>query len=115
MRATQFQEFAEAITASLTVGSEVHVPDARIQPIAARDVTAEVAEVAAGAPLNGIINIGGPDKITFADMARTVLAKQSDDKALVVIDPAATYFGTAVDADSLVTGDNAKLAATKFA
>ena len=118
VRATQFQEFAEAITASLTVGTEVRVPDARIQPIAARDVAAEVAEVAAGTPLNGIVNIGGPDKISFADMARIVLAKQGSENGAakaVIVDPAATYFGTVVDDDSLVTGDDAKLTATKFA
>ena len=117
VRATQFQEFAEAITASLTVGTEVRVPDGRIQPIAARDVAAALAEVAAGTPLNGILNIGGPDKISFAEMARTVLAKQGPENGgdrAVIVDPAATYFGTAVDDDSLVTGDDAKLSATKF-
>jgi uncharacterized protein YbjT (DUF2867 family) len=117
VRATQFQEFAEAITASLTVGTEVRVPDGRIQPIAAHDVAAELAEVAGGTPLNGILNIGGPDKISFAEMARKVLAKQGPEGGgdkTVVVDPAATYFGTAVDDDSLVTGDDAKLTATKF-
>jgi uncharacterized protein YbjT (DUF2867 family) len=114
VRATQFQEFAAAITASLTVGSEVRAPDGRIQPIAADDVAAEVADVAAGTPLNGIVNIGGPDKISFAEMARVVLAKQGDDTP-VVVDPQATYFGTRVDDNSLVTGDGGKLAATPFA
>jgi uncharacterized protein YbjT (DUF2867 family) len=113
VRATQFQEFTEAITAGLTVGDEVRVPDARIQPIAADDVATEVADVAVGTPLNGIVDIGGPDKISFADMARLVIAKLGDSRR-VVVDPAATYFGTAVDDNSLVTGDGGKLAATPF-
>jgi uncharacterized protein YbjT (DUF2867 family) len=113
VRATQFQEFAEAITGSLVVGDEVRVPDARIQLIAVDDVAAEVAKVAQGAPLNGIVNIGGPDKLSFADVARAVLAKQGDDKP-VVIDPQAKYFGTAVDANSLVTGDDAVLGETRW-
>jgi uncharacterized protein YbjT (DUF2867 family) len=104
VRATQFQEFAEAITASLTVGAEVRVPDARIQPIAADDVAEKLAQVATAAPRNAIENIGGPDKITFAELARAVLAEQGDTKP-VIIDPAATYFGTPVDDNSLVTGD----------
>ena len=63
VRATQFAEFTDAITASMTVGDEVRVPDALIQPIAADDLAAEVARVAEGEPLGGIQNIGGPEKI----------------------------------------------------
>ncbi|MEW2480965.1 SDR family oxidoreductase [Mycobacterium sp. NPDC049093] len=114
VRATQFQEFAEAITGSLVVGDEVRVPDARIQLISVDDVAGEVAKVAQGAPLNGIVNIGGPDKFSFADMARAVLAEQGDDKS-VVIDPQAKYFGTAVDDNSLVTGDDGILGETRWA
>ncbi|MCA4723234.1 MAG: SDR family oxidoreductase [Mycolicibacterium fortuitum] len=114
VRATQFQEFAEAITGSLVVGDEVRVPDARIQLISVDDVAAEVAKVAQAAPLDGIVNIGGPDKFSFADMARAVLAAQGDDKR-VVVDPQAKYFGTAVDDNSLVTGDDGILGETRWA
>ncbi|MEX3655567.1 SDR family oxidoreductase [Mycolicibacterium fortuitum] len=114
VRATQFQEFAEAITGSLVVGDEVRVPDARIQLISVDDVAAEVAKVAQAAPLDGIVNIGGPDKLSFADMARAVLAAQGDDKR-VVVDPQAKYFGTAVDDNSLVTGDDGILGETRWA
>src|SRR5262249_22116321 len=95
VRATQFHEFAEMITDALFVGSEVHAPDALIQPIAAADVSAVVARVAGEAPVNGIVTIGGPEKISFADLARAVLAKRGADTP-VVVDPAATYFGTPV-------------------
>jgi uncharacterized protein YbjT (DUF2867 family) len=114
VRATQFHEFAAAIVASLDAGDEVRAPQAKIQPIAAEDVAAEVAHVAEEAPLNGVVNIGGPDKVSFADLARAVLARQGSDKA-VVVDSQATYFGTPVSETSLVTGDGAVLGTVRFA
>jgi uncharacterized protein YbjT (DUF2867 family) len=114
VRATQFQEFAEAIVGSFEVGDEVRTPDALIQPIAADDVAAEVARVAVRSPVNGVVNIGGPDKISFADLARAVLTKQGSDKT-VVVDAQATYFGTPVAQTSLVTGDGAALGTVRFA
>lgn len=114
VRATQFHEFAEAITQTLVSGDEVRVPDGRIQLIASDEVAAEVARAARSTPVNGVVNIGGPDKLSFADMAKAVLAKQGDGKT-VVVDAKATYFGTPVDDDSLVTGDDGKLATIRFA
>ena len=101
VRATQFVEFTEGITASLTVGDEVRVPDALIQPIATADLAVQVARVAEAPPIDGIENIGGPEKITFEQMARDVLAKQGDNKR-VVVDPLAKYFGTPLTSGSLV-------------
>ena len=103
VRATQFSEFADAITASMTVGDEVHVPDALIQPIGADRVASDVARAAVANPLNGFVNIGGPDKIPFEQMARESLARQGDDSKTVVVDPEAGYFGTALRRNSLVT------------
>lgn len=114
VRATQFHEFAEAITASLTLAGEVRVPDALIQPIAAADVAADVARAAQAEPVNGVINLGGPEKLRFADLARLVLAHNGDTTP-VVIDPSASYFGTRVGESSLVTGGAAVLAGTRFA
>lgn len=102
VRATQFAEFTDAITASMIVGGEVRVPDALIQPIAAADLAAEVARVAEGKPLGGIANVGGPDKISFEQMARDVLARQGQTKT-VVVDPEVGYFGTPLARNSLVT------------
>lgn len=114
VRATQFQEFAEAITGSLVVDGEVRAPDALIQPIAAADVSVAVAKAAVAAPVDGTVDVGGPEKLSFADMARAVLASQGADTP-VVVDPSATYFGTHVEPDSLVTGAGATLAPTHFA
>jgi len=104
LRATQFAEFTDAITDSMTVGNEVRVPDALIQPVAADQVAAEVARAGAAEPLNSIVNIGGPDKISFEKMARDVLARRGDAKT-VVVDPEAGYFGTLLAERSLVTPD----------
>jgi uncharacterized protein YbjT (DUF2867 family) len=95
------EELTDAITAALTVGDEVRVPDALIQPISTRALAEEIARVAEAQPFNGIDNVGGPDKITFEQMARDVLAKQGDSKT-VVVDPDATYFGTPLATNSLV-------------
>jgi uncharacterized protein YbjT (DUF2867 family) len=104
VRATQFAEFTDGITDSMIVGDEVRVPDALIQPVAADDVARDVARAAVAEPLNGIVNIGGPEKISFEQMARGVLARRGDDKT-VVVDPDAHYFGTALAGRSLVTPD----------
>jgi uncharacterized protein YbjT (DUF2867 family) len=105
VRATQFAEFADAITESLIVGDEVRVPDALIQPIAADRVAAEVARAAVSEPLNTFVNIGGPEKISFEQMARDALKRKGDDAKKVVVDPDAKYFGTALQQRSLVTPD----------
>jgi uncharacterized protein YbjT (DUF2867 family) len=104
-RATQFAEFTDAIVDSLTVGDEVRVPDALIQPIPADEVAAAVAHAAVAEPINGIVNIGGPAKITFEQMARDVLARRGEDTMIVVVDPEARYFGAALPRESLVTTD----------
>jgi uncharacterized protein YbjT (DUF2867 family) len=101
VRATQFVEFAEAIVASLTVGNQVRVPDALIQPVGTQELADEVARVAEAHPVNGIVNVGGPDKISFEQLAREVLASKGESKT-VVVDPQATYFGTPLATNSLV-------------
>ena len=105
VRATQFAEFTDAIVTSMTVGDEVRVPDALIQPIPAEDVAAAVAEAAAGEPRNAILDIGGPEKVSFERMAIDVLARRGGTAPRVVIDPAARYFGARLSSESLVTPD----------
>ena len=102
VRATQFAEFADAITESMVVGDEVRVPDALIQPIPSADLATEVARVAEGEPLGGIKEVGGPKKISFEQMARESLARHGDNRP-VVVDPQVGYFGAPLARDSLVT------------
>lgn len=113
VRATQFQEFAEAIVAEMTIDGEVRAPDALIQPIAAADVAAAVARAAQDSPRNGVVDIGGPDTMSFADLARVVLARQHADTP-VTVSAEARYFGTTLQERSLVTGNGAELGTTRF-
>lgn len=113
VRATQFHELAESITESLITGGQVRAPKALIQTIDSKEVTAILARIATGSPFNAIHNVGGPQKMSFADMARAVLAHQNRELD-VVDDPAATYHGLPVDNTTLVTDDEAELGATRL-
>lgn len=121
VRATQFREFATAIVQSMVVETDtdedgvhdVRVPDALIQPIAADEVAAYLAEIAVSPPRNHVVNIGGPEKIPFSRLAHEVLALRHDDQR-VVVDPKAKYFGTTLKKDSLVTGAGAMIASIPF-
>ncbi len=104
VRATQFIEFADQITDSLVAGDEVRVPDALIQPIPAWKVVSVLTRAAAAQPLNGCVNIGGAQKISFEQMARDSLARRGESKD-VVVDREAEYFGTRLHQRSLVTPD----------
>ncbi len=114
VRATQFHEFADAITATFTADGAVRVPDGLIQPIAGAAVAAEVARAAQAAPVDGIVEVGGPETMTFAELAELTLTHRGATLPIVV-DPTAVYFGTQVGATGLVTGDGATLAGTRLA
>ncbi|MEZ0366561.1 SDR family oxidoreductase [Mycobacterium sp. pUA109] len=114
VRATQFHEFADGITASLTVNGEVRAPEGLIQPVAGAEVAAEVARAAQAAPVDGIVNIGGPEKMTFVELATLALAHRGASLPIVV-DPSAVYFGTQVGDTGLVTGEGATLGSIRLA
>jgi uncharacterized protein YbjT (DUF2867 family) len=105
VRATQFAEFTDAITESMTDAVEVRVPDALIQPIPADQVASAVVRAAVAEPLNGIGNVGGPQKITFEQMASDALARKGDATKTIVVDPEARYYGAVLRMRSLVTPD----------
>ncbi|MET8405786.1 NAD(P)H-binding protein [Streptomyces sp900116325] len=111
VRATQFMEFMDAVLSWTADGDTVRLPATPIQPIAAKDVAGAVAEVAAGAPLNGIRNIGGPDVFTLDELGRITLSHKGDNRT-VVTDPTAGMFA-AVNGDVL-TDKNAHLAPTRY-
>lgn len=114
VRATQFFEFGKAIADSATVEGEVHLPSAYFQPIAAEDVSTAVGRTAAGSPVNGVIETGGPEKVRMSDFIAAGL-KRVGDPRVVVPDPHAKYFGTELSDDSLVPGPEAMLAETTYA
>jgi uncharacterized protein YbjT (DUF2867 family) len=114
IRSTQFFEFLRATADAATEGTIVRVPNANLQPIAAVDVAAAVTEVALADPLNGIMEIAGPEKIKFAVLVRDVLAADKDLRTVVAEDRA-RYFGTELNDESITAGPDARLGATTFA
>jgi uncharacterized protein YbjT (DUF2867 family) len=112
VRATQFMEFVDAVLSWTTDGDTVRLPATPIQPIAAKDVANEVAEVAAGAPLNGIRNIAGPEIFSLDELGRITLSRKGD-SGTVVTDPNAGMF--AVVKGDVLTDKEAHLAPTRYA
>jgi uncharacterized protein YbjT (DUF2867 family) len=113
VRATQFMEFVDAAMSWTTDGNTVRLPSTPIQPIAAQDVSDAVAEVAAGAPLQGIRNIAGPEVFTLDELGRITLAARPDGRS-VVTDDTAGMFGV-VRGDVLTGKADAHLAPTHYA
>lgn len=111
VHATQFFEFIGAIADVSTMDGVVRVPPVRFQPMAADDVAAGVAAVAIEPPVRGIVEIAGPEQFAFEEPVRRVLAASQDPRE-VVSDAAAGYFGIAVDDQTLVPGEGARLGAT---
>src|SRR5690606_23476420 len=95
VRATQFFEFVPAIAQSGVVGTVIRLPPALMQPIASADVAAAMAAAALAEPVNGIVDLAGPERIRMDDLARQFLTARRDPRP-VVTDPEARYFGTPV-------------------
>ncbi|MDG4808867.1 SDR family oxidoreductase [Micromonospora sp. WMMD1120] len=114
VHATQFFEFLQGIIDAGTEGDTVHLAPVLIQPMAADDVAAAVAEVALGAPTNGVVEVAGPEQYRLDELARSVLADEQDARS-VVVDPDARYFGARLGERSLVPADGARIAATSLA
>ena len=114
IRATQFFEFVKGITDFATQGNTVRLPTALIQPMAADDVASAVGRIATGAPVNGTVEIGGPETFRLDELARQGLAAQKD-KREVVTDPNARYYGVAISERTLLPGDGARLGEIRFA
>ena len=114
VRATQFFEFVGAIAGSGADGGAVRVPDAPMQPLAADDVAAALADVAVGPPANATLELAGPEAQSIAAFVRRALAAGGDTRT-VVADPQARYFGAALDARGLTPdGANPRIGPTRF-
>jgi uncharacterized protein YbjT (DUF2867 family) len=113
VRATQFFEFVGAIAQLATEGQTVRLPPVLMQPIAADDVAAFMADVALAEPLNGTIELAGPEPIRQDDLVRRLLNATGDTRT-VITDPRALYYGIAVNDQSLSPGDNPRLGSTGF-
>jgi uncharacterized protein YbjT (DUF2867 family) len=113
VRATQFFEFVSGIAQSATEGQTVRLPPALMQPIAADDVAAAVAEAALAEPLNGTFELAGPEPIRQDDLVRQFLAATGDART-VITDPKALYYGIEMNDQSLTPSDNPRIGPTRF-
>lgn len=114
LRSTQFFEFGSAIADAATEGNVVRVPAAAlIQPVFSQDVVSVLAELSLGSPVNGVLEVGGPERFLFEEfMARVLRVKE--DKRKIIADRQAQYFGTHLGEDSLVTGQDARIGNTRY-
>ncbi len=113
VRSTQFFEFVGAIAQSGTIGQTIRLSPALFQPIMSDDVADAMADAALGAPVNGTIEIAGPECIPLDESVRRYLHATKDPRT-VIADTRAGYFGTAVNDRSLTPGDNPRVGATHF-
>ena len=113
VHATQFFEFVKSIADDATQGNRVRLTPVLIQPMAADDVAAAVARVATGSPVNGIVEVGGPEQFRLDDLIRQALSARNDPRE-VITDPQAPYFGMALGERTLVANDGARLGETRF-
>jgi uncharacterized protein YbjT (DUF2867 family) len=113
VHATQFFEFVKAIADDATDGTTIRVPSALIQPMAADDVAEAVARVAVGTPVNGMVEVGGPQQFHFDALIRQFLDARHDPRK-VVVDAHARYFGAALSERSLVPAVGARRGQTTF-
>jgi len=113
VRATQFFEFVEKIADLSTAGNTVRLPPVLIQPMAADDIARLLCEIAIGSPVNGTIEIGGPEQFRLDELIRKSLASLGDARE-VISDSHALYYGIAVSERTLVPDDGARLGDTRF-
>jgi uncharacterized protein YbjT (DUF2867 family) len=113
VHATQFFEFLKGLADISMVSDKVHLPPVLFQPMAADDVASAVARIAVGSPVNGIVEIGGPEQFRVDELVRRRLATLKDPRE-VVVDPNARYSGAKISEKTLVPGNNAQLGETRF-
>jgi len=113
VHATQFFEFVKSIAAAGTEGNVVHLAPVLIQPMAAEDVASAVGRISVGSPVNGIVDVAGPQQFRLDELIRRVLRERGDPRE-VITDPHARYFGAELGERTLVPGDDARLGETRL-
>jgi uncharacterized protein YbjT (DUF2867 family) len=113
VRATQFFEFVGGIAQATTQGETVRLPAALMQPIVSDDVADVMADVAVAEPLNGTVELAGPEPIRQDELVRKFLSATGDPRT-VTTDPSALYYGIALTDQSLTPGDNPRIGPTRF-
>jgi uncharacterized protein YbjT (DUF2867 family) len=113
LRATQFFEFVGGIVDSSADGQTVRLSPALFQPVASDDVAAALADVTLGPPLNDMVELAGPERLSLDEFGRRYLAATKDPRK-VVPDIHARYFGTELDDQSLTPGNNPRIGSVRF-
>lgn len=113
LRSTQFFEFVGRIAQAGADGDRVRVSGALFQPVLSSDVVAALADVTLGSPINGIVEVGGPERFRMSELVQRVL-RASGDQREVVADAHARYFGAELTDESLVAGPSARVGAKRF-
>ena len=113
VRATQFFEFLKGLADISLVGGKVHLPPVLFQPMAADDVASGVAKVAVGSPINGIVEIAGPEQYRVDELVGRRLSTLKDPRE-VIADPSARYAGAVLGERTLLPGKDARLGETRF-
>jgi uncharacterized protein YbjT (DUF2867 family) len=113
VHATQFFEFVKSIADAATSGNTVRLAPVLIRPMAAEDVAGAVARTAVGTPVRGIVEVAGPQEFRLDELIRRGLKERGDSRE-VIADPEARYFGVRLGERTLLPGDNARLAETRF-
>ena len=113
VHATQFFEFLKGLADISMVGDKVHLPAVLFQPMAADDVASGVARIAVGQPVNGIVEIAGPEQFRVDELVRRRLASLKDPR-VVIADPNAHYGGARITERTLLPANNARLGETRF-
>lgn len=113
VHATQFFEFVKNIAAAATQGNTVRLAPVFIQPMAADDVAKAVGRIAVGTPVNGIVEVAGPEQFRLDELIREGLKARQDPRE-VVTDPQSRYFGAMLGEQTLVPAEGARLGETRF-
>jgi uncharacterized protein YbjT (DUF2867 family) len=113
VHATQFFEFVKNIADASSDGKTIRLAPVFIQPMAAEDVAAAVGRIVVGAPVNGIVEVAGPQQFRLDEFVLQGLRAYNDART-VVADPDAGYFGVEVDERTLLPGNDAQLGETRF-
>jgi len=113
VHATQFFEFVKSIAAAATEGNTVRLAPVFIQPMAADDVAKAVGRIAVGTPVNGVVEIAGPERFRLDELIRQGLEARQDPRE-VVADPRSRYFGARLLEGTLVPASGARLGEIRF-
>jgi uncharacterized protein YbjT (DUF2867 family) len=113
VHATQFFEFIKSISDAATDGNVVRLAPVLIQPMAGEDVASAVGRTSVGSPVNGIVEVAGPEQFRLDEFVRRGLSARRDPRE-VIADSQARYYGAELHERTLLPSDQAQIAETHF-